>query len=352
MPSNDHLDKLITHIQKLEKRITSLENKEAVTIQGHLETQQIKPLNIDEDKLLSLYHDIPQILSEYAIEVSLTAKSYRQQTLDIIVERAVRGNYWVIALENGSIRKYYLLPNGNLKLRLYRLDSLEYLFNLKGDKVYSSSDFTLIKPALVSIYPSGQEWKLKQKGELYIGKYDAKQQLVSDLEDIISNHPNQVDRIFDLLTKINQNQRDMEAEIKSIRNRISNIEPKSKQLVRIYQNEPEYFLAIAGGSQQVSLTTDTLNSILVGQTDKIHLGVSNDGEYVIKKTDQGEFLFPHPDVIFDRRGLSISSQANLFICQGDLPIAVMGKDIEIRKPATVRKSGDVWSIVDVGELMF
>ena len=352
MTSNDSIDKLFNYIQKLEKRINTLENQEAVVVQGHLESQQPKPLNISLEQLINLYDEVPQVLAEFAVEASLTAQSYRQKTPDtIILELTARGNYWVILLEQKGEKQYYLLPNGNLKLRLYRLETIEYLFNLKGEKIFSSSDFTLMKPTLISIYPSGKQWQLIEKGTLYIGKYDVKKQLLSDLDNMINN-PDNVDRILDVLAKINQNNKDLKTEIQSIRDRIIKLEPQYQKLIQIYENEPEHFLKIAGGSQQVKMTQETMNTLLQGQVKAINLELSNEGEYVIKKINQAEYLFPHPNCIFDRMLLNIIHQARLFSCRGEFPIAVEGKDINISKPAQVRQTSDVCLVVEAGEIIF
>ena len=161
MTSNHDLEKLFNYIHKLEQRLTTLETKETVIVKGHLETKQPKPLNISEEQLINLYHDVPQILTEYVVEASLTADSYRQKTNGkIILEHTARGNYWVVLLEEKPKKNYYLLPNGNIKLRLHRLNSILSLFELTGAKVDNSNEFTLLKPASISIFPNGKQWQL------------------------------------------------------------------------------------------------------------------------------------------------------------------------------------------------
>lgn len=136
MTNNNNFEPIFNYIEILEKRINKLEKKEVI-ITGALESKHPKPLNISLEKLIDLYNDVPQILAEYAVEASLTAESYRKETEGkFILEYTPNGNYWVILIDNKQEKNYYLLPNGNIKLRLYRLKTINYLFKLQGEKNY------------------------------------------------------------------------------------------------------------------------------------------------------------------------------------------------------------------------
>lgn len=358
MTNNHNLEAIFNYVHKLEKRITELEQKEAVTITGYLESKFPKPIDISEEKLIDIYNDVPQILAEYAVEASLTAETYRQKTDGkVILEHTVRGNYWVILLEQQPEKKYYLVPNGNIKIRLYRLQTIEYLFTLKGEKIVNSTEFNLLNPALIYILPNGNQWQLQQKGLLNIGKDSPAKKLVSELEKIAEDEskiPSRLPELLTLLEKINQDKIELKAEIKSLRNRLIKLEPEYSQLVNLYHDEPQYFAIAAGGSQKVRVTDETMNSFLQGKPSPIYLESNESGEYIIKKARKFEYLFPHPDSLFDKMALNfIHNQARLFICLGEIPIAIMGKDLKIQKPAKVKQTENrnLWLLIESGEIL-
>lgn len=352
---DNNLEKIYNYVQKLEKRITELEQKDAVIITGHLETKNCKPLDISVEKLIDIYNNVPQILTEYAVEASLTAETYRQQSDGkTIFEQTVRGNYWVILLEEALEKQYYLVPNGNIKIRLYRVESIKSSFDLKGEKVIDASEFTLLKPALISIYPNGKQWKLDKKGLLNIGKYSPAQKLVSEIEKLSNNEaeiPSSWQELLTLLEKFNQNKSEIQAQIQSLKNRLIKLEPEYSQLINLYNDEPHHF-STAGGSQRVKVTDMTMNTFLQGKPHPIYLESNELGEYIIKKLGKQEYLFPHPDTLFDKMAINfIHNQGRLFVCKGEIPIAIIGKDMKIEKPARVEKKQDQWLLVESGEII-
>lgn len=355
MTNNYDLEKIFNYVQSLEKRLTKLEAKEAVIITGSLENKQIKPLTISVEKLIDIYNDVPQVLTEYVIEVTLTAETYRQKTDgQVILEYIVRGNYWVILLENRQEKNYYLFPNAQIKLRLHRLKSIEYLFNLQGEKIINSHEFILLKPALISIFPNGKKWQLKDKGLLRIDKKSPASRLVSELEKIADDEgkiPVSLKELLASLETLNKHKLELKAEIKSLQNRLRKLEPEYSQLVNLYHDEPQYFVMGAGGSQKVKVTDETMNAVLQGKFNAIHLQASPEGEYLIKKAGYFEYLFPNPDVIFDKMTLTFAHQARLFICQGNIPIGIKGTHIKIQKPAKVRQTGNFWLVIESGEII-
>ncbi len=44
------------------------------------------------------------------------------------------------------------------------------------------------------------------------------------------------------------------------------------------------------------------------------------------------------------------NKSELFICHGNLYNTVKGEDIEVIKPAKVRRNGEYWTLVESGEL--
>lgn len=353
---DNKLEKIFDYVQKLEKRIRELEKKDAVTVIGYLESKYCKPLNISVEKLIDIYNDIPQVLAEYAVEATLTAETYRKKTEGkIILEQSVRGNYWVILLEEKLEKKYYLVPNGEVKLRLYRLETIEYLFNLTGEKVINAEHFLLSKPALIDILPNGKQWQLNNKGSLHIGKYSPAKKLVSELQKLAEDEnkiPSGLQDLLTLLEKFNQDKIELKAEIQSLKNRLIKLEPEYTRLVNLYNDEPQYFTIAAGETKAVKITQETTNNFLQGKPSPIHFELDNQGEFLIKKVDNIYYLFPNPTTLFDRVALNfIHNQARIFISQGEIPIAIIGKDLKIQKPAKVKLDKNLWLLTESGELI-
>lgn len=115
-----------------------------------------------------MYNDIPNILSAYAITVTLTAASYRQtNSQQIVFERLYNGNYWIIPLAATSAHAW-LVPNPTRKLDLTRLDSFPFAFDWKDrDTSTYQTTFTLLEPAMVSVLPiEPLAWKLIKRGSI------------------------------------------------------------------------------------------------------------------------------------------------------------------------------------------
>ncbi|MGI0479750.1 hypothetical protein ACN4EE_03060 [Geminocystis sp. CENA526] len=358
MENNAELEKIISYVQKLEKRLKQLESKEAITVEKFLEIQQPKPLQISVDKLIELYNDIPHILTEYAVEVSLNAKSYRQQ-LDktMILEQVIRGNYWVILLENLEEKNYYLLPHGNKKIKIYKQKSIDYLFTIQGKKDINNEEFYLIKPCGLTILPSGKEWLIQEKGELSIERNSVTQQIASELAELSKNQekiPTILEDFLNVLTKINQGNTQLSQEIKLLDNRLQKLEPSYMKLINLYTENPAKFAQLEGGCTKLKFTQDTINLFLQNrpETITITLEVDNLGHYLLKHFDREEYLFPDPKVLFDKMALTLAHYTKLFIVTNEIPIAIMGKDIVINKPAKLRKNGNIWTLIESGEICF
>jgi hypothetical protein len=360
MSNNSELEKIITYVQKLEKRLKQLESKEAIIVQGFLQNQQPKPLKISVDKLINLYNDIPHILTEYAIEVSLTSQSYRQKSLNqnIILEKVIKGNYWAILLvENIEEKKYYLLPNGNRKIRIYKLQTINNLFNLKGLKNSNEEEFILIKPCQLNILPSGKEWGIKEKGELLIGKKSPLQNLTLELGKLTKNEkeiPASLQQLLNILTKINQDNSQLIKEIKLLDNRLQNLEPTYSKLINLYSKNPDNFANLEGGYTKLKFTQDTINQFLQNNPDTINitLEVNPMGEYLLKKINGEEYLFPDPQLLFDKMTLTLAHYTKLLLAENEIPIATVGKNITIKKPAKLRKNGNIWTILESGKVHY
>lgn len=354
MNNDPELHKIFNYVQKLEKRLIDLESKEAIIVEGSLKNQQPKPLQLSLDKLIDLYNDVPHILTEYAIEVSLTAESYQQKTnKQVILEKVIRGNYWVILLENIEEKSYYLLPNGNKKLRIYKLKTIDNLFIIKGEKNLNTEEFTLVKPAFLEILPSGKEWQILEKGELYIEKKSSASKLVSALEKIAENEtifPQNLEKLLIILEKLNQGNSTINAQIKLLDERLQKLEPDDGKFINLYSQNPQKFAQLEGGSKRLKVTKQTIKDFLQNTMNSVYLEINEEGEYLLKKGDKDEYLFPDPLLIFDKMTLVFARQGKLFQIKNEIPIAILGKDIKIKKPAKVRRNGDVWLLIESGEI--
>lgn len=357
MSDQSDLKKIFAFVQKLETRITKLESKDAVIVEGSKSNNQPQPLQLPLDKLISIYNDVPQILAAYAVEVALNSESYRHNhEQNIILEPLIRGKYWVILLENNHEQKYYLLPNALVKIKLYRTKSINYLFNLRGEITRSIENFTLIKPSDLQILPSGQQWQLINAGELHIGSKSPTLELVSEIEEITKKQEkttSTIEELINILKKINSQNTGFENTIKNIETRIENLEPNDIKLINLYMNQPNSFAKLAGGSQKLKLSNKTTNNILQGKVQDIYLEANINGEYLQKIGEQIDYLFPNPQVIFDKQTLILAHQSQLFLTHNEIPVAVLGKDIKVIKPAQITQvNNSCWLLVKPGAIKF
>jgi len=167
-PEVEHLEQIL---RSLLQRVEKLEKSRTVPVIESLDIKIIKPLKISPPNLVKIYNDIPEILLEYAVRVSLTTESYRQKTQGaVLLQQAPRGNYWVIWTETEFTRKYWLVPNGNTNFNIFRLDSVKHLFRLEGEELSRDTEFILKEPAQVNLLPNGQQWQLEKLGVLYLGQ--------------------------------------------------------------------------------------------------------------------------------------------------------------------------------------
>ncbi|NCO75498.1 MAG: hypothetical protein GW795_09875 [Cyanobacteria bacterium] len=356
MANNTELEKIITYVQKLEKRITKLESEKAVIINGNLANKSPKSLEISLTQLIDFYNDVSHILDAYAVTVSLSEESYRKQTEGkIILNQVNKGNYWVILLENDEGKNYYLLPNGNIQLKIYRLKTINYLFLLRGEENNKEEEFTLVKPAMLEILPSGNEWQIKQKGELFLGKKTAIKKIVLGLQNLTNNEdkiPASLEQLLTVLEKLNQGNSQLAKDIKFLDNRLKKLEPAYVEYLNLYYENPVKFAESEGGFTKLKLTKDTVKNFLENKINNINLEANSQGEYILKKVNNEEFLFLDPQIIFDKMTLKLANYTKLFIADNEIPVAVSANNILIKKPAKLRKNGDIWLLIESGEISF
>lgn len=124
----------------------------------------ISKLNLSLSDLVELYHSAPRILSHKATQVLVredTVSTLSDES--IVIAEVGDGDYWLVATEDDI---YWLFPQANLQVNPYLYETVKLLFNCHGYQPESPSHFTVNNPAKVSIMPSGEEWRLVEKGIL------------------------------------------------------------------------------------------------------------------------------------------------------------------------------------------
>ncbi|BAY26364.1 hypothetical protein NIES2100_61780 [Calothrix sp. NIES-2100] len=120
--------------------------------------------NINLSELIEIYNYRPHVLSRKAIKVSLTEDDIIiQNNPQIFLETTRNGNYWVIVTEDSN---YWLLPKANLKIDIFKYETLKLLFNCDEYQPETAKKFSLIQPAQVDPTPDSLKWKLEKPGKL------------------------------------------------------------------------------------------------------------------------------------------------------------------------------------------
>lgn len=159
--------------QNFAVRITAIENylstlsdrvvDGSVIVNGAFGSEKISPVNISESELVQVYNDVPKVLFKNSMITELTSKSYRDENEPIFLENDESGKYWIITTDRD---KFFLVPSINIKSNIYKLKTVEKLFDFCGDTPSAESHFILLKPAKVSSQSSGKQWKLEERGIL------------------------------------------------------------------------------------------------------------------------------------------------------------------------------------------
>lgn len=244
------LERISENFNQLEERLKLLEQSEnsgnnatslknAVQVTGSLEIPKINRVDLSVFKLVEIYNDVPQVLANSAVEVSFTAESYRGNTNgEIFLEKSGKGNYWVIAKDDLT---YWLLPKGNLKINFHKLKTIISLFKFQGEKPEDAVEFTLVKPAQVTIMPNGLQWKLKKTGVLYLGNGTQSTKLQSELEltnqererlqSLLGQLRQEHQQLQPLLEQFHQEYQQLQSQLKQSRQKSQRFESQLQQLV-------------------------------------------------------------------------------------------------------------------------
>ncbi|WP_373538641.1 hypothetical protein [Chamaesiphon sp.] len=124
-------------------------------------------LNLQQERFIELYNDLPHLFTAYAIDVTLSEDSFIRQDRDITFYRFTRGNYWIVPTQSEPDRGW-LVPNPTKGLAIDRMPSLTASFDRDISPNSSNSTYLLIAPALVQILPIVERltWKLLERGKL------------------------------------------------------------------------------------------------------------------------------------------------------------------------------------------
>ena len=152
-------------------------------------------LNLQQDRFIELYNDLPHLFNAYAIDVTLSEGSFIRQDRDITFYRCARGNYWIVPTQSEPDQGW-LVPNPTKDLSIDRMPSLTASFDRDLSPNSSNSTYLLIAPALVQILPIVEPltWKLLERGKL----------VTTQIQQSATNIPNNViENLVQKLTNLN-----------------------------------------------------------------------------------------------------------------------------------------------------
>lgn len=168
---NEFIEKFEPSLKLIEQLLSSEETakllKGYVQITGALETD-LGWVDLSESELIEAYNNTPKLLSKKALKVSIIQDNVSSifNKDNILLSEARNGNYLVIGAKDET---YWLLPKENLRINSFNINTAQSLFDCQRYQPEDNRKFTLKNPARVSIQPSGEEWKLEERGILDFG---------------------------------------------------------------------------------------------------------------------------------------------------------------------------------------
>jgi tetratricopeptide (TPR) repeat protein len=163
-----HLNRLTDSLQKGEFPVNI---KKITQVFDAVVTIDRLPIDVPAHNFVDLYNDLPNILTGYAIDATLSDESYREPDVSqITFERLDRGTYWIFPTDRIGIQgAAWLVPNPLKDIKIDRNKSLNFSFDI--DSSSDSNMLLLTKPALVQILANSDRltWKLTERGELRTG---------------------------------------------------------------------------------------------------------------------------------------------------------------------------------------
>jgi len=122
----------------------------------------IPGLNLSLETILDVYVSAPMLLEPFARPCSITAQTLNGQIRCVELEIATHSMTWVIEVAQLG---WILIPRpGSLK-RSHQWQSLQRLFEIRGDKAIPSS-LHLLRPALLESVVLGKKWQVILPGIL------------------------------------------------------------------------------------------------------------------------------------------------------------------------------------------
>ncbi|MGL5806488.1 MAG: hypothetical protein ACRC11_13795, partial [Xenococcaceae cyanobacterium] len=243
----------------------------AIAITESLVIPKINPIEISTSQLVETYNEAVNLLSGYAIKVSVTAESYREpNSSEIILETGDRGNYWVIATIEQKEQKYLLVPNGKITLNIHKLKTIQTLFQLEGESSSSEAEFYLQKPAILSLLPNGKQWRLEEQGILVFGKYSKPSETISDRSFVENNS-----HISSTVEKLLSNQQSLITTVERSNTKVSQLESQLNKVQQDRQQEKQDWLSEKQAWQQQLQQSKSHNlNIFNPQIEKLTTKVS------------------------------------------------------------------------------
>jgi hypothetical protein len=211
--NSQEVESIYHKFQQIDKKLQDLEKaNQRIIVTGGKSQPQPKPINISEEELINIYNYTPQILGEYATPVSITADTYREKTVgNIYLESTINGYYWVILREENNEKFYYLVPNGDRNLKLYRLQNqLNSLFIIQGQVESNQNNLSIEKFANLQILPSGYSWQLLDKGIIKIAKPSSINKLLNELQKINTQSGEVPTNITNLLSLVHEDHQNLD----------------------------------------------------------------------------------------------------------------------------------------------
>ncbi len=165
------LDNLIASINRGELPVNL---KPVTQVFEGLATTNRLPIDVPASKFIELYNDLPNILTGYAIDATLSDESYRQTDSSHLItfSRLNRGTYWIFPTERiGKHGGAWLVPNPLKNLQISRTKSLKFCFDVELSSQNNRDLIILTKPALVQLLPTADRltWKLIDRGTITNG---------------------------------------------------------------------------------------------------------------------------------------------------------------------------------------
>ncbi len=351
----------------------------AIAITDSLIIPKINAIEISTSQLIETYNESVNLLSGYAIKVSLTAESYREpNSSEIILETGDRGNYWVIATIEQEQQKYWLVPNGKITINIHKLKTIQTLFQLEGEYNSSEAEFHLQQPAILSLLPNGKQWRLEEQGILVLGKYSKSSENNSDRPSIESNN-----QISSTVEKLLSNQQSLITTVERSNTKVTQLESQLNKAQQDRQQEKQDWLSEKQAWQQqlqqskshaqnifdsqfgiiydynktsilekviatVSITQKSWDNFKNRNNNQIEFKEIEQGNYLILKEENMNYLIPRENFRVAESKFEIVQA--LFICIG---YELEYSDFQIIKPAKVSKgSSELWQLEERGMLVF